>query len=100
MQSTSLEKLYNRAFEPRMILAYFKGWEFYEPYSRYIDGSEERNVIWFEEHTYCINGKRFPMPATLGQFIQDCRNVPIELYWSPTTSLIWSRAIADTLIAN
>jgi hypothetical protein len=64
MQLRSLEQLYARPFEPRMILSYFKGWEFYEPYSRYIDSSEERNVIWFEEHTYCINGKRLRMPST------------------------------------
>jgi hypothetical protein len=100
MQSQSLEQLYQRPFEPRMILNYFKGWEFYEPYSRYIDSSEERNVIWFEEHTYCINGKRLPMPATLGDFMEDCRTIQVELFWNKTTSLLWSRAIADNLVAN
>ena len=100
IQSRSLEQLYARPFEPRMIMSYFKGWEFYEPYSRYIDSSEERNVIWFEEHTYCINGKRLRIPSTLGQFMEDCRTVGVELFWNKTTSLLWSRAIADNLVAN
>jgi hypothetical protein len=100
LNSQSLEGLYQRPFHPQLIFVYFKGWEFYEPYSRYIDSSEERNVIWFEEHTYCINGTRLPLPETLGEFIENCRTVGVELFWNKKASMIWSRAIADNLVLN
>lgn len=100
LSSESLERLYQRPFHPQLIFLYFKEWEFYEPYSRYIDSSEERNVIWFEEHTYCINGTHLPFPETLGEFIENCRTVGVELFWNKTASLIWSRAITDNLVLN
>lgn len=78
----SLNELYQSPFEPQHLLLYFEGWEFYEPYNRYIDNSESCNIVWFNETTYCINGTELRLPATLNDFIDDCRSIKIELIWS------------------
>ncbi|MDJ1503340.1 hypothetical protein [Xanthocytophaga agilis] len=81
--SKSINELYQSSFEPQQIVLFFEGWEFYEPYNRYIDDTESRNIVWFNESTYCINGTELKWPATLNDFITDCHSFNVDLRWNP-----------------
>jgi hypothetical protein len=66
-------------FHPEQLIQYFDGWEFYEAFNRYVDDSEERNVLWFDTTEYHINASVLKLPATLEAFMEDCRNNRIDL---------------------
>jgi hypothetical protein len=82
----SLRQLGECSFEPKHIILYFEGWELFEPYGRYIDSSEDRNIVWFETSTYHINEKVVRRPTTLNNFIEDCEAAQVELAWNRALS--------------
>lgn len=77
--------LANHPFIPRHIVFCFEGWEFLDAHARYIDASEERNIVWFEQAVYYINGKEFKYPATLKEFMEDCQSLQIHLSWNDSS---------------
>jgi hypothetical protein len=81
-----IKEIYESTFKPQHILVFFEGWEYDESYHCFIDATEERNMVLFGAHTYCINGKELRRPATLNDFIQDCRSLQISLRWGESTA--------------
>lgn len=79
-----LEAFYKEFFDPVYITRYFDGWEFDQTYRKFIDHSEECNIIWISNGILHINEKEFPQPSTLQDFINYCQDANIELLWSET----------------
>ncbi len=76
------QKLYTQPFYPKDLLNLFEGWEYFD-YSRcYIDNSEDRNIIRFEDTSYIINAEQFRHPVDVNEFISDCQKVGVKLLWS------------------
>jgi len=78
----TVKEVYENPFQQQHIILYFEGWEYDDTFHCFIDNSEERNMIWFNETTYCINGLSFPWPETLNKFIYDCQASHVNLLWS------------------
>ena len=76
------QKIYTQPFRPEDILYLFEGWEYYENCDCYIDDSEERNILRFEELLYTINAEKIQIPTYVDDFIRDCRERGVRLLWS------------------
>ncbi len=90
----SMEELYMMSFDPEQLILCFKGWEYYVPYDRYFDKSEDCNLVWFEEDWYFINGKAFRRPLIMADFLADCRSMGIEVKWNKEMAYNVIKAIA------
>lgn len=83
-------------FHPHRLPEYFEGWEYYDYYQCYIDQTEERNLIKFEESGYVINAQMFEKPATLNDFIEDCLIAGVKLLWSESMAdKLWLRQFPE-----
>ncbi len=92
LDSAAIQDVYKQPFTPELIVECFEGWEHYEAFGRYIDSSEERNILWFDGHSYHLNGQALRRPTTLNEFIRDCTRWCIDL--------LWKEPIADELFAS
>ncbi|MDJ1506769.1 hypothetical protein [Xanthocytophaga agilis] len=77
-----VESLYKESFNLVCLHEYFEGWEFDFSYQKYIDSSEETNLIWISDQTLHINEHVFAYPLTLYAFIQHCNQVGVNLVWN------------------
>lgn len=82
----NIREIYLSPFSPQHLTAHFEGWEYDAAYDFFVDGTEERNMVWFGAGTYFINGRALRRPPTLNDFIQDCRSLHIPLHWSEATA--------------
>jgi hypothetical protein len=87
------QKLYTQPFDPQNILNLFEGWEYDACCGCYIDSTEDRNIVRFDEVSYTINTERFSKPAHTDDFIRDCRQVGVKLLWSEEMAdKLWFRS--------
>jgi len=92
----NVQSLYMQPFHPSCIVESFEGWEYNEYYHCYIDNSEERNLVRFEDFTYSINGQRFKSPHTLNEFIEDCQATGVRLLWSESmANRLWFNPMVE-----
>ncbi len=84
--SRNIREIYQSPFRPQHLTAHFEGWEYDAAYDIFVDGTEERNMVWFGAGTYFINGRALRWPPTLNDFIRDCRSLHIPLLWSEGTA--------------
>lgn len=87
-----IQEVYQLPFDPKRILECFEGWQFFELYNRFVDSSEDSNMVWFEENRYHLNEQLLHNPVTLNDFIADCLRLKIVLRWT--------EQLADQLFAS